>query len=302
MRILLTGAMGQVGTELKPLLGLLGELTAVDRDECDLASPDAIRALVAETKPEIIVNPAAYTAVNEAETQVELARAINGTAAGVLADEAHKRGAMFVHYSTDYVFNGEKAGAYVETDEPAPLNMYGATKLEGEQAVLRAGGRSLVLRTSWVYGPHGSNFLLTIRKLAQEREELKIVADQIGAPTSSGQIARATARLVHRYAEVQQGEFPAGLYHMTAAGSTSWFGFAQAIVESMPERKLQRLLPVTTAEYPTAARRPLNSLLDNGKFERTFGFRLGDWETATASVLQELAVRQAAKIQGATRE
>ena len=296
MRILLTGAAGQVGTELIPLLRQLGEVVAVDLKECDLASPDDIRRLVAESNPSVIINPAAFTAVNEAETKIDAARAINGTAPGVLAEEARKVGAMFVHYSTDYVFNGEKQGAYVESDEPAPMNMYGASKLEGEQTVAAAGGRFLILRTSWVYGPYGNNFLLTIRRLAQEREELKIVSDQMGAPTSSGQIARATARLVHQYAGVKEDAFPSGLYHMTAAGTTSWFGFAQAIVNGTPNRKLERLLPILTVDYPTPARRPMNSVLDNTKFEQTFGFRLGDWETATASVLQEVAARQAVKI------
>jgi dTDP-4-dehydrorhamnose reductase len=296
MRILLTGALGQVGAELAPLLRQLGDVVAVDRAECDLASPKDVRALVADTRPAVVINPAAFTAVNEAETQVELACAINGTAPGILAEEARRLGAMFVHYSTDYVFNGEKQGPYVETDEPAPLNMYGSSKLEGERAVAAVGGRYLVLRTSWVYGPYGANFLLTIRRLAQEKEEVKIVADQIGAPTSSGQIARATARLVQRFAAAKEKEFPAGLYHMTAAGSTSWFGFAQAIVNAMPARKLQRLLPVPTSEYPTPARRPMNSLLDNTKFEQTFGFRLNDWQSATAAVLRELEARQSVKI------
>ncbi len=292
MRILLTGALGQVGTELAPLLRQLGDVTAVDRAECDLASEKDLRALVADTQPSVIINPAAYTAVNEAETQTDLARAINGAAPGILAQEAHRLGAMFVHYSTDYVFNGEKQTPYVESDEPAPLNMYGLTKLEGERAVAAAGGRYIILRTSWVYGSHGANFLLTIRRLAQEKEELKIVSDQIGAPTSSGQIARATARLVQRFAASPLDEFPAGLYHMTAAGSTSWFGFAQAIVDATPTRKLQRLLPQLTSEYPTPAKRPMNSLLDNTRFEQTFGFRLGDWQSATASVLRELELRQ----------
>jgi dTDP-4-dehydrorhamnose reductase len=295
MRILLTGALGQVGTDLAPLLSQLGDVIAVDREECDLASADAVRELVASSRPDVIVNPAAYTAVNEAEKDVALARAINGTAAGILAEEARKIGAMFVHYSTDYVFNGEKQGAYVESDEPAPLNMYGASKLEGERAVAHAGGRFLVLRTSWVYGPHGKNFLLTIRKLAQEKEELKIVSDQIGAPTSSGQIARATARLVQRYAGSSEAEFPSGLYHMTAADSTSWYGFAQAIVDSMPARKLQRLLPIASSDYPTPAQRPMNSVLDNSKFERTFGFRLSDWRSATEAVIREIELRQTVK-------
>jgi dTDP-4-dehydrorhamnose reductase len=296
MRILLTGAAGQVGTELVPLLRELGEVVAVDIKECDLASPDDIRRLVAETKPTVIVNPAAYTAVNDAEVKADLARAINGTAPGVLAEEARRLGAMFVHYSTDYVFNGEKQGAYVESDPTGPLNMYGASKLEGEQTVAAAGGRYFILRTSWVYGPHGNNFLLTIRRLAQERDELKIVSDQIGAPTSSGQLARATARLVHQYAGVKEDSFPSGLYHTTGAGATSWFGFAQAIVDRTPNRKVKQVLPILTADYPTPARRPMNSVLDNTKFEKTFGFRLGDWETATASVMQEVESRNAVKI------
>jgi dTDP-4-dehydrorhamnose reductase len=198
MRILLTGVHGQLGTDLLPLLQPLGEVVTASRAECDLSSVEAIRKLVAEIQPAVIVNPAAYTAVNDAETQSELAYAINATALGALAEEARKAGAMLVHYSTDYVFDGSKQGAYSESDEPSPLNVYGASKLAGERAIADAGGRFLVLRTSWVYGPNGNNFLRTIRRLAAEREELRIVDDQVGAPTGSTQLAQATARLVRQ--------------------------------------------------------------------------------------------------------
>ncbi len=294
MRILLTGANGQVGKDLLPLLQQQGEVFAVDRAECDLSSVDTIRKVVAEVQPSVIVSPGAYTAVNDAETQSELAYAINGTAAGILAELARKSGAMFVHYSTDYVFDGNKPGPYTEDDEPAPLNVYGASKLAGERAVAAAGGRYLILRTSWVYSANGNNFLLTIRRLAREREELKIVDDQVGGPTSSTDIARATAALVRQYAGVEDA-FPAGLYHMTAGGSVSWCGFARAIVAALGEREtfpLQRILAIASSEYPTPALRPLNSVLCNGKFERTFGFRLGSWQSGLAEVIRQIESRE----------
>jgi dTDP-4-dehydrorhamnose reductase len=294
VRILLTGAEGQLGTDLLPLLRQQGEVVAVERPECDLSSVDAIRKLVAETQPAVVVNTAAYTAVNEAEVNADLAYAVNSTAPATLAAEARKLGAMFVHYSTDYVFDGSKQGAYTENDEPAPLNIYGASKLAGECAVAAAGGRFLVLRTSWVYGANGNNFLLTIRRLAREREELKIVDDQVGGPTSSIQLAQATARLVRHYSQVAESEFPAGLYHTTAEGSVSWCGFAQAIVAALREQeivKLQQILGISTSEYPSPARRPLNSVLCNDKFERTFGFKLASWQAGLAEVVQEIESR-----------
>ncbi len=295
MRILLTGSTGQLGKDLLPLLREQGEVFAASRAECDLSSVDAIRKLVAEVRPTVIVNPAAYTAVNEAEAQSGMAYAINCTAAGTLAEEARKLGAMFVHYSTDYVFDGGKASAYTEDDEPMPLNVYGASKLAGERAVSAAGGRCLVLRTSWVYGPNGNNFLLTIRRLANEREELKVVDDQVGAPTSSMQIARATATLVNKYASVAADEFPAGLYHMTAGSSVSWCGFARAIVAELGKRetlRVQRILAINSGEYPTPARRPLNSVLCNGKFARRFGFSLGTWQSGLTEVICEIQSRE----------
>ncbi|MDR3762771.1 MAG: dTDP-4-dehydrorhamnose reductase [Acidobacteriota bacterium] len=301
MRILLTGALGQLGSDLLPLLQRQGETVAVDRTECDLSSPAAIRRLVAESAPDVIVNPAAYTAVNEAEAQPALAHAINATAAGVLAEEACKRGAMFVHYSTDYVFDGRKTGEYVEADQPNPLNVYGASKLAGEQAVAAAGGRYLILRTSWVYGANGNNFLLTMRRLAREREELKIVDDQVGGPTSSIQLAQATDRLVREQAGKAPSEFPAGLYHTTAAGRVSWCGFARAIVESfrgsrvLPDSglmKVRNIAGISSREYPTPAARPHNSVLSNRKFESAFGFCLHDWQDALAEVMREIERRE----------
>jgi dTDP-4-dehydrorhamnose reductase len=284
-----------LGTDLLPLLKQQGEVVAVDRAECDLSSVDAIKKLVAEVRPSVIVNPAAYTAVNEAEAQPDLAYAINSTAAGTLAEAARKLGAMFVHYSTDYVFDGSKPGAYTEDQVPAPLNVYGASKLAGESAVALAGGRFLVLRTSWVYGANGNNFLLTIRRLAREKEELKIVDDQVGGPTSSMQLAQATARLIRQCSSIEESKFPSGLYHATAGGSVSWCGFARAILAALSETekfKLQRILALSSSEYPTPARRPLNSVLCNDKFERTFGFRLESWQSGLAEVVHEIHLRE----------
>jgi dTDP-4-dehydrorhamnose reductase len=296
MRILLTGVTGQLGQELMPRLRELGEVFGASRAECDLGSVPAIRSLVAAVQPAVIVNAAAYTAVDEAEQQQELAYAINCKAAGVLADEARRWDAMLVHYSTDYVFDGSKAEAYTEEDTTAPRNVYGASKLAGENAVCAAGGRSLVLRTSWVYGAKGKNFLQTIRRLARERGELKVVDDQVGAPTSVMEIARATTELVRRCAGEETGKFPAGIYHMTAAGCVSWCGFARAIVAALradEKLKLERIVPIPSAEYVTAARRPLNSRLNNDKFADTFGFRLESWEQGLAEVVGELRRREA---------
>jgi dTDP-4-dehydrorhamnose reductase len=297
LRILLTGAHGQLGGELAPLLQPLGELIAAGRADCDLSKPEAIRKMVAEVRPQVIVNAAAYTAVNDAEAQRELAFAINATAPGVLAEEAGKLSAMLIHYSTDYVFDGAKSGPYTEADEPSPLNVYGASKLAGERAIAAAGGRYLILRTSWVYGPMGNNFLRTIRRLAAEREELRIVDDQVGAPTSTLQLARASVRLVEQCAALPLPQFPSGLYHCTAAGSVSWCGFARAMVHAMESEgpmRLRHIAAIGSGEYHTPARRPLNSVLSNEKFERAFGFRLGSWREGLAEVLSELRRRETA--------
>jgi dTDP-4-dehydrorhamnose reductase len=290
-RILLTGKDGQVGRESLPLLSALGELLAVGHGDCELADADAIARTVRTFRPDVIVNAAGYTNVNQAESDQDRAYAINGTAPGILASLARESDAVLIHYSTDYVFDGTKREPWVESDATGPLNVYGASKLRGEDAIVAVGGRYLILRTSWVYGAHGTNFLRTICKLARERDELKIVDDQVGAPTSSRQIASATAKILKWLFDSREN-FPSGIYHLTASGSTSWFGFAQAIVAisaRSEELKLKRLLPVPSSDYPTPAKRPLNSVLSNNKLQETFGFRLGDWQHELEELLAECA-------------
>lgn len=287
MNILLTGVKGQVGWELRRTLAPLGRVTAVDRAELDLADPDAIRAKVQAISPKLIVNPAAYTAVDRAEGEAEQARAINALAPAVLAEAAKDCGAILVHYSTDYVFDGTKTEPYTEDDAPHPLNVYGATKLEGEQAIRASGVRHLILRTSWVYETRGHNFLLTMQRLMRERHELKIVDDQVGAPTWARQIAEATALILAQCLSPARGADrpePWGTYHLTCGGETSWYGFARAIAELGGFST--RLQPIPSSDYPTPARRPANSRLDNGKLERTFGLRLPDWREALELCLQ----------------
>jgi dTDP-4-dehydrorhamnose reductase len=287
-RILLLGAAGQVGAALQRTLPGLGEIAACDRSRVDLASADAIRSAVREFKPGIIVNAAAYTAVDRAESEPELAMAINGIAPGILAEEARKANALLVHYSTDYVFDGAKSGAYVEDDVTHPVSVYGRTKLAGEQAVQAAGGAHLIFRTSWVYGNRGANFMKTMLRLAKERDHLRVVADQSGAPTSSDAIAQATARcLAHFLATADSSEALGGLYHMTCAGQTSWHGFAMAIfAEFLPESDRQRLKveAIATEDFPTPARRPRNSVLSNAKLLAGFGVGLPDWRIALHEV------------------
>ena len=289
MRILLTGGSGQVGHALLPLVKERGVILAPGRKQLDLASEDSIVRVVREFEPEVIVNAAAYTLVNDAEANPDLAFRVNARAPGLLAELASEMNAILVHYSTDYVFDGTKEGPWVESDPVHPLNVYGASKLGGEQSITAVGGRYWVFRTSWVYGMHGSNFLVTIRRLASERTELRIVSDQIGAPTSARQIAGTTARLIEGLDHRSPGDFPSGIYHLTAAGSTSWFGFAEAIVEMLRPRmplKVEQILPVSSAEFPTPAKRPLNSVLSNAKFAQTFGFALADWESGLQEVIE----------------
>lgn len=292
-RVLIVGNAGQVGVELQRSFAGYGEVIGVDRESVDLAQPDQVRALVRRVEPEIILNAAAYTAVDRAESEQELAQAINAEAPRILAEEALRTNALLVHYSTDYVFDGAKQGPWTEQDTPAPLNAYGASKLAGEEAILQAGGRVLIFRTSWVYGPHGSNFLLTMLRLARQRDSLSIVGDQVGSPTTSIELARATHAIV---SGVMAGQFGtteewAGLYHMTCSGSTSWCGFAQAIFAragKLLDGKIPVVTLITSEEYPTPAKRPRNSVLSNAKLDGRFGVRLASWETALDTVIQVL--------------
>jgi len=280
MRILLIGGEGQVGWELRRTLAPLGTVHAPLRSDLDLESADSIIRVVRETRAQLIVNAAAYTAVDRAETDVDTATRVNGDAVGILAEEAKRGGAVLVHYSTDYVFGGNKAGPYTETDEPDPINVYGHTKLLGEKRIREANPPHLIFRTSWVYGARGRNFLLTIQKLARERPVLKVVDDQTGCPTWCRLIAEATAQVVTKSANAQ-GLDPAwfqehgGLYHLAAQGSTTWYEFARAILES--QEKQARVTAISSAEYPTPARRPRNSALDSSRIQRQLGIALPDW-------------------------
>jgi dTDP-4-dehydrorhamnose reductase len=292
-RILIVGNAGQLGRELEKLFADAGPLIAVDRESVDLADPEQTRALVRAAAPDVILNAAAYTAVDRAEEETDRARAINAQAPRVLAEEALARNALFVHYSTDYVFDGSKTSPWTEDDAPCPLNAYGLTKLEGEQAVKETGGRYLIFRTSWVYGPHGQNFLLTMLRLAGQRDRLTIVDDQVGAPTTSIQLARATHAIVSGVLDGRFGgaEEWAGLYHMTCSGSTSWFGFAQAIFARAADSlgvKTPELVPISTSEYPTAARRPRNSVLSNARLHARFGVQLPSWQIGLDEVFEAL--------------
>ncbi|GGP25448.1 dTDP-4-dehydrorhamnose reductase [Silvimonas amylolytica] len=294
-RILITGKNGQVGFELQRSLSVLGEVIAVGREDCDLADPAAIDALVNRIAPDVIVNPAAYTAVDRAETDVSAARAINEMAPATLAAAALRHGALLVHYSTDYVFDGAQTTPYQEADVAAPRSVYGQTKRAGEVAIELSGCRHVTLRTSWVYGVWGNNFAKTILRLAHERDALKVVADQFGAPTPAALIADVTAHLVARYlAGADAAAFPFGTYHLTTRGETSWHGYAKTLI--MAARALgaqirldpSAITPVSTAEYPLPAPRPANSRLSTEKLQNTFGLDLPHWEQALAHVLRQL--------------
>lgn len=295
-RILIVGSGGQLGRELQQFFAGVGPIVAVDRQSVDLADPDQTRKLVRCAEPDLILNAAAYTAVDRAESEMPLAHAINALAPRVLAEEAADRNALLVHYSTDYVFDGSKQGAWTEDDPPAPLSVYGASKLAGEHAIQNSRARHLIFRTSWVYGPHGNNFLLTMLRLAKEREQLSIVDDQIGAPTTSIELANATRAIVTGILAGMFGEPHdwTGLYHMTCAGSVSWFGFAQAIFARASERlgtKSPQLIPIETRDYPTPATRPRNSVLSNAKLQARFGIELPSWQSALDEVIACLQPR-----------
>jgi len=282
-RILLIGRNGQVGHELMQALAPLGAVIATDRSTLDLRDEGAIRTLVRQLRPGLVVNAAAYTAVDKAETEIDLAFAINARAPAVLAQEAATLGAWLVHYSTDYVFAGDRAqGAYVETDPTGPMNAYGRSKLAGEEAVAAVGGAHIILRTSWVYGAHGANFVKTIIRLAREREKLSIVADQVGAPTSSRLIAETTAQLAVQLPD-DGDDAVSGIYHLQGAGEASWYEFAEAIVDRLrlsdaQEVRCREITPIPSSAYPTPAQRPANSRLDCGKISRTFDVQLPQWQ------------------------
>jgi dTDP-4-dehydrorhamnose reductase len=301
-RILIVGNAGQVGVELHRSFAEFESVVGVDRETFDMADPEQTRALVRREKPEVILNAAAYTAVDRAESEPEMAKAINEDAPRVLAEEALRTNALLVHYSTDYVFDGQKGQPWIESDEPNPLGVYGATKLAGERAIQQVGGRYLIFRTSWVYGPHGKNFLLTMLRLAAERDRLSIVDDQIGSPTTSIELARATRTIVDG---VLAGKFGstenwAGLYHMTCADAVTWFGFAQSIFAGAAAQlgvRQPELQPITSEEYPTPAERPRYSILSNQKLFDRFGVRLASWQDALDEVLGALGSATVTKAQ-----
>ena len=282
MKILLTGKNGQVGWELVRALAPLGEVIAYDRAGLDLALPDRIVDAVRSAKPGVVVNAAAYTTVDQAEREPAAAHAINASAVALLAEEAKRAGALLVHYSTDYVFDGTKEAPYVEEDRANPLGEYGRSKLAGERAIREIGGAYLILRTSWVYSTRGKNFFLTMRRLLREKDEVRVVSDQIGAPTFAGVLADATAEILRSRKQERLG-----LYHLTASGSTSWHGFAAAIARL--ERSAAHVMPIASEDYPLPARRPRNSRLSNEKLLREFGLALPDWEVSLAACHASLA-------------
>lgn len=299
MRILLCGANGQVGTELRRSLAPLGEVVATTRsgqlddgtlcETADFDVPASLPGLIARIAPGLVVNAAAYTAVDRAETEPASAFRANAEAPAVIAAACADRGATLVHYSTDYVFDGSGSRAYREDDPTAPLGVYGASKLAGEQAIRASGARHLILRTAWVYAAHGKNFLRTMLRLAAERDELRVVADQVGTPTPASLIADVTAQVLRR------APLRAGTWHLTARGQTSWHGFAEAIVRGAHARglldRVPRVVPITTADYPTPAARPAWSVLDIGRLQREFEIRLPTWQDGLGDVLDELAGR-----------
>ncbi len=295
MRILVTGCTGQVGWELVRSLIPLGEVIAADRSKADLARLDDLRKFVRRVAADVIVNAAAYTAVDRAEDEEELATRINGQAPGVIAEEAMRRKALFIHYSTDYVFDGTKGEPYTEKDVPNPVNAYGRSKLAGEKAIRAVGVDHLILRTSWVYAARGQNFLRTVLRLAAERKVLNIVADQVGAPTWARLIAETTAHMLRQsQSERSMGRFASDTLHLTAGGETTWHGFAQAIVDAVRRRddsalKVRRIEPMNTDDYPTPARRPLNSRLATARLTQNFRLEMPSWSRALEICMDEIA-------------
>jgi dTDP-4-dehydrorhamnose reductase len=297
MKFLLLGRNGQVGFELRRALAPLGEVAAFDFPACDLTVPDSIRGIIQAVAPQVIINAAAYTAVDTAESSPQLARAINATAPGIIGTEARKIGARVIHYSTDYVYDGTKTTPYLETDQTNPLGVYGLTKRDGDVALAESGADHLIFRTSWVFGSHGANFVKTVLRLGAERDKLNVVADQFGAPTSAALLADLTAQVLAQMNWRNPADAPSGVYHLTAAGETSWHGFAQAILRGGVSRRLTlRLKPeavraIPTSEYPLPARRPVNSRLDTTRFRQTFGLTLPHWQSGLDHVLDQLIVK-----------
>lgn len=293
-KLLLIGANGQVGWELRRTLACLGEVIAASLEgeygpAIDLMDAQALARLIRETQADALINAAAYTAVDRAETERQAAWRINAEAVGEMGALLAPRRVPIIHYSTDYVFSGRLGRPYTEADDPDPINVYGETKLAGERALLESGARALILRTSWVYGARGNNFLLTMRRLFQEREELRVVDDQIGSPTWSRMLAEVTALLLYR---ILRGEIDldkvGGLYHLTGSGQVSWYGFAGAILKATGAKT--RLIPISSSDYQAPAKRPLFSVLDNRRFQETFGLAMPDWRLSLAQCLEELAV------------
>jgi dTDP-4-dehydrorhamnose reductase len=288
-RILLLGSRGQLGIELGKALAPGAELLALSRQDVNLSDGDALRAAIRQAGPKVIVNAAAYTAVDRAETEPELAHAVNAVAPRIMAEEALRVDGWLIHFSTDYVFDGSGREPSKETDSPRPLNVYGRTKLEGERAIAATGCRHLIFRTSWVYAAHGSNFLRTMLRLGRERPRLTVVDDQFGAPTSAGELARGVRTVLNRLANCDSAPVESGIYHMTCSGVTTWFGFAKAIFSNAEGMvPTPEIIPIPSEQYPTPAARPRNSVLNCDKLEKTFGIRLAPWEGALAQVMMEL--------------
>jgi dTDP-4-dehydrorhamnose reductase len=293
-RVLVTGADGQVGRALLQSFAGSAEVIGCNRASLDLANPDQIREKVRAIAPDIIVNAGAYTAVDRAESERDLAFAINARAPGILAEEAQRASALLIHYSTDYVFNGSKRRPWVEDDATGPLSVYGASKLAGEEAIRRVGGPHLIFRTSWVYAPEGKNFVLTMLRVGRERDSLNVVDDQIGAPTTAAELARATRAIADGILEKKFGADRSwsGVYHMTCSGSISWCGFTRAIFKRAHKLlgvEAPKVNPIATSDYPTPAKRPQNSVLSNDKLQRTFKVRLSPWKSALDEVLAAIA-------------
>jgi dTDP-4-dehydrorhamnose reductase len=296
-RVLVTGADGQVGRALLESFAESAEVVGCNRASLDLADTDRIREMVRDVAPDIIINAGAYTAVDRAESERDLAFAINARAPGILAEEAQRAGALLIHYSTDYVFNGSKQGPWAEDDATDPLSVYGASKQAGEEAIRNVGGRHLIFRTSWVYAPQGKNFVLTMLRLGRERDSLSVVDDQVGAPTTATELARATHAIAGGILEKKFGAAASwsGTYHMTCSGTVSWCGFARAIFERghvLHDGKAPKVTPIATSDYPTPAKRPLNSVLSNDKLHRTFNVRLAPWQSALDEALTAIAAHR----------